>query len=98
MPGADLEALKKDVFGQFVNVANESVETVGPDALTQELREFVHCVKTGQAPHVDGVQALEAMIVANEVLQEIATHRWDGHPHGNVGPYPRTPFLPKKAG
>ncbi len=97
-PGADLEALKKEVFGQFVNVANESVEMAGPDALSQELREFVQCVRTGAAPHVDGVQALEAMIVANEVLQEIATHRWDGHPHGGVGPYPRTPFLPKKAG
>ena len=97
-PGADLEALKKDVFGQFVKIETFPVETSGPDALTQELREFTQCVRSGRLPHVDGLQALEAMIVAGKVLEQVATHQWDGHPHGAVGPYPLVAETLRKAG
>ena len=87
-PGADLEALKKDVFGHFVKIDAFPVDASGPDALTQELREFSDCVTSGKSPHVDGAQALEAMIVAGKVLGQVATHQWEGHPHGAVGAYP----------
>jgi predicted dehydrogenase len=97
-PGADLEALKKDVFGHFVKVDSCPVESSGPDALTQELTEFAHCVLSGTAPHVDGKQALEAMIVAGSVMDKIATHQWEGTPHGAIGPYPFGAEPLRKAG
>ena len=75
-PGADIEQLKKDVFGRFVTVESPSIDASGPDALTQELIEFVHCVRNGGSPHVDGEQALQAMIVADAVLQSLAAHDW----------------------
>lgn len=88
LPGADIEQLKKDVFGQFVQVETLPVDASGPDALTRELTEFVDCVVTGRPPHVDGVEGLAAMVVADEVLKSVAEHQWDGHADGAIGPHP----------
>jgi predicted dehydrogenase len=97
-PGADLEALKKDVFGHFIKTENLAVDSSGPDALTQELREFVHCVKTGEKPHVNGEQAHAAMVIADRVLKHVAAHQWDGHASGAIGPYPTQTEPLRKAG
>lgn len=96
-PGADLEALKKDVFGQFIKVDSIPVDASGPDALTQELTEFVDCVRTGKQPLIAGQQALDAMLVADSVLKQIAAHQWEGHAQGAVGPYPNQLESPRKA-
>ena len=85
-PGADIEQLKKDIFGHFVAVETLPVNAFGPDALTQELTEFVDCVQNGSEPHVDGEQAFQAMIVAEAILKSLAAHRWDGLAHGDIEP------------
>lgn len=95
-PGADIEQLKKDVFGKFVEVATVPVDTSGPDALTCELREFVDCVKSGRVPHVDGEQGLAAMLVADEVLKSVAAHQWEGQSSGAVGPNPGREAFPRR--
>ena len=77
-PGADIEQLKKDIFGHFVAVETLPVNAAGPDALTQELTEFVDCVQNHREPHVDGEQAYQAMLVADAVLKSLAAHRWNG--------------------
>lgn len=77
-PGADIEQLKKDIFGHFVAVETLPVDASGPDALTRELAEFVDCVLHQRVPHVDGEQGLQAMHVAEEVLNSIARHHWNG--------------------
>ena len=87
-PGADIEQLKKDIFGQFLQVDTLPVDASGPDALTRELIEFVDCVTTGRSPHVDGEQGLAAMLVADAVLKSVAQHQWDGHAGGAVGSNP----------
>jgi predicted dehydrogenase len=86
MPVADLEEMKKQVFGKFIQTDDFPVNSDGPDALTQELSEFVECVTLGRRPHVTGREALAAMSVADKVLQQVASHKWDNH--GAVGPYP----------
>jgi predicted dehydrogenase len=95
-PGADIEQLKKDVFGRFVRV--EAVPVPDGDALTAELAEFVDCVKHGRQPQVNGVQAAKAVALAEEILARVKSHQWDGHAGGAIGPYPlaRTPH--RKAG
>ena len=98
VPGADIEALKKDVFGQFIKTESLPVESTGPDALTQELNEFVHCVVAGQNPHVTGQQAYAAMAVADQILNQVRCHHWDGHPFGAVGPYPQATSAPQICG
>jgi predicted dehydrogenase len=84
-PGVNMEQLKQDVFGKFVQVENLPVATGGPDALTCELIDFVDCVQTGRTPQVDGEQGLAAMVVADRIMQSIAAHQWDGHAGGAIG-------------
>lgn len=86
-PGADINQLKQDVFGEFIRV--NTLPIVAHDNLTQELAQFVHCVKRGATPWVDGQQALNAMIVAGRVLDGVARHQWEGHAAGPVGPFAR---------
>ena len=83
MPGADINAMKAAVFGSTIEI--ETVEGAETDALTAELAEFVSCVTTGNSPMVDGEAALEAMKVAERVLESVDCHQWDASPQGRVG-------------
>lgn len=73
-PGADIEKLKADIFGRFIEVDKASVAE--GDALTAELEEFVDCVRHGKKPACSGDEALEALKVAEMVLESIAAHDW----------------------
>ena len=94
-PGADIEQLKKDVFGRFIQV--EGVTVPASDALTAELQDFVHAVQTGGSPLVDGRQALAALQVAQAVQESLATHRWDAAHTGIATPRPAN-TVHRKAG
>lgn len=73
-PGADIEKLKADIFGRFIEV--ESAEVSEGDALTAELVEFVSCVRDQTRPACSGVEALEALKVAEMVLKSVEDHDW----------------------
>ncbi len=83
-PGVDLDSLKSRVFSEFLTT--ESIPVAAGDALTAELASFANCVRTKLRPHCDGQQALQAMQIADWILRRVATHQWDGHPQGNIGP------------
>lgn len=87
--GANLEALKQDVFGTFLKVDSPEVSTA--DALTAELDSFVQAVRTNSKPLVGGTQALQAMQVAEQVLEAVNNHEWDGSQQGAVGPFIQFP-------
>lgn len=95
-PGANIESLKSEMFGTFIKVAQPTV--AARDALSEELHAFVDCVQQGKRPLVGGAQALEAMLVAEQVLTSVAQHQWDGHADGAVGPTPQTAKRHKRAG
>ena len=95
-PGADVEQLKQMVFGTFLELTRPAI--VQTDALTAELSHFADCVRRGTTPLVDGHQALEAMQVADRVLDGVARHQWDGHAEGAVGPFVQVPAPLRKAG
>ena len=84
VPGADIAALKSDVFGKFIDMSDISGGTA--DALTAELASFVECIRTGQTPEVDGQRGLAALRVAEQVLDCVSHHQWDGHSEGRQGP------------
>jgi len=65
-PGADIEQLKRDVFGRFLNVERPIVSDA--DALTAELSEFVACVRGEGQPACGGREAVAALRVAERVL------------------------------
>jgi predicted dehydrogenase len=76
-PGVDIEQLKADIFGRFIEVNKASVAE--GDALTAELEEFVDCVRSSKKPACSGVEALEALKVADMVLKSVANHDWGQH-------------------
>lgn len=80
---AAVDDLKPEIFGRFIKT--ETFLAAADDALTAELRAFVDCVRSGQRPVVSGEQGLAALRVAEQVLQSVAVHQWDGTIDGRVG-------------
>jgi predicted dehydrogenase len=72
--GADIEKLKSEVFGSFIEVHRPAI--VPCDQLTEELVAFTESVRTRTQPLVDGEIALKAMVVAERVLDRIAHPSW----------------------
>ncbi len=85
--GADIDALKERVFGDWIQVGQPEIAEA--DALTLELEHFVDCVQQNRLPLVGGPEALRAMAAADQVLASVASHAWDGRPDGAVGPLAR---------
>jgi hypothetical protein len=56
------------------------------DQLTKELQEFVHSVRTGQRPRVDGAAGRDALALAGRVLDSLQSHAWEGAV-GPAGPW-----------
>ena len=79
-----IETLKPKVFGEFVEFSEE--ECSDADALTAELSAFIHSVRSRTQPVVSGRAGLAALKVADVVLQQVATHQWDGSNDGRIGP------------
>jgi predicted dehydrogenase len=71
--GADIEKLKQEVFGSFIEVQSEV--HLPQDALTEEIAEFVECIRNGRTPTVSGAIALEALTVAERILGVLATRQ-----------------------
>jgi predicted dehydrogenase len=72
--GADIEKLKAEVFGTYIEVHKPNVAT--RDQLTEELVSFAECIRTRKAPLVGGEAALQAMLVAGRILDRIAAPPW----------------------
>jgi predicted dehydrogenase len=84
-PGANIEQLKSEIFGQYIRVERPDVPS--SDALTAELASFAECVLQGQRPLVDGPTALASMQVAERIVKSVAEHRWAGTAAGPIGPF-----------
>jgi predicted dehydrogenase len=88
-PGADIELLKSEIFGQYLHVGRPEVSKA--DALMAELASFAECVIHGRTPTVDGAAALAAIEVADRILQSVAVHSWNRESSGPVGPFLTAP-------
>jgi predicted dehydrogenase len=76
--------LKDDLFGRHLQIYH--VDRQEGDQLTRELQHFIHCVQTGDKPRVSGAEALDALLLADRVLERIRCHRWEGRADGPTGP------------
>ncbi len=81
-PGADVEALKARVFGEFIEI--ERADVPADDALTAELAHFVACVRTGKTPECDGWKAVDVLELADRIQQSVRAHQWE---RGVIGPH-----------
>lgn len=78
-------SLKTELFGRHLQVRELNCDAPG-DQLTRELQNFVHCVRTGDRPRVDGQAGLDAVALATRILTSLASHRWDEEADGLAGP------------
>jgi predicted dehydrogenase len=81
---ATLATLKSDLFGTHLQVSE--LDCDAGDQLTRELREFLTCLRTGQAPRADGAAGRDAVALACRVLDSLAAHPWEGA-GGPAGPH-----------
>ncbi|HSG71707.1 MAG TPA: Gfo/Idh/MocA family oxidoreductase [Planctomycetaceae bacterium] len=84
-PGADIERMKQDVFGSYIEVEDQPVEN--QDALTAELAHFVECVISGSTPLVNAWTAVRALEVADQIREKVQTHTWTNRAAGPIGPH-----------
>lgn len=66
--------LKNEVFTKWIT--NETLQASNADALTGELNDFVHCIRTNSRPRVSGDDAVKALEVADRVLAGMAKWSW----------------------
>jgi predicted dehydrogenase len=77
--------LKEQLF--VSHLVKEDLLAEPLDAITAEQADFVDSIHAGRSPRVSGEQAREAIAVAEEIINSIAAHRWDGQSAGRVGPH-----------
>jgi predicted dehydrogenase len=79
-------AVRERLFGTILHV--DRVRAEGREPLAVELEDFVRAARDGARPRVSGDDALRAMRLADQILQSIDAHQWEGTPSGPVGPHP----------
>lgn len=87
--------LKEHLFDDLLVQTNHAAAKL--NAIEQEQRDFINCVETGKTPRVDGAAGRDAVAVAEQVLERIEQHAWDGTPAGRHGPMamPALPIFPR---
>jgi predicted dehydrogenase len=79
LEGLDLTqpaAIKSHLFGKILRV--DQVQAAGREPLALELEDFVQAARGLGSPRVGGHDALRAMRLADQVLQSINSHQWEG--------------------
>jgi predicted dehydrogenase len=84
LPPCDRAAFKDRLFTDYL--VREDLTPPPCDQLTDELEDFVTCIRRARMPRVTGEQARQAIVVAERVLASIAEHAWDGQHEGRHGP------------
>ena len=57
------------------------------NAILEEHRDFAAAIMRGQSVRVSGEQGRDALAVAEQILEAIAQHRWNGLPPDQIGPH-----------
>ncbi len=92
--GPDARAhLKDHLFEDLLQL--ERFEAPEKNALLEELNDFATSIREHREPRVTGQQGREVLAVAEQILEAIHQHRWDGRADGRNGPHvmPASPIL-----
>lgn len=78
------------------HLPREEIQSEAVDALALEVADFVESIRLRRAPRVTGQQGRDAVALAEQILDKILAHRWDGTADGPVGPLakPRPSVIP----
>ena len=83
--------IKDELFGRHLETLH--IDGHAHDQLTCELRHFIDCVRQGSTPRVSGKEGLAAVNLAENILDSIRSHSWDGQAGGPAGPHLLPPPL-----
>jgi predicted dehydrogenase len=90
--------LKDELFSRHLQTL--TLDGQAQDQLTAELTHFVHCVKTKSQPLVSGLEARNALAVAQRILNSLRHHDWNGKNSDCIGPnhlpFPVGPLFPRE--
>ena len=84
LSAAEKQAVREQLFTEHLRL--EELPLTPRNAIREELRDFAASISLNCRPQVDGRQALEAVAVAERVLDEIAAHRWNSESDIPCGP------------
>lgn len=83
--------LKEDLFTRHLHTT--TVDGQAQDQLTAELRHFIDCVNTSTQPLISGVEARNALALAERIVASLQHHGWNGKGAGYEGPGQMPPPL-----
>ncbi|TWT36248.1 Dehydrogenase [Posidoniimonas corsicana] len=94
LTGDEKDHLKANLFDELLVKTTEEAPPI--NAIEEELKDFAHAITTGSAPRVTGADGRDAVGVAEQILQKVEEHRWDGNAEGRHGAFatPAMPVLP----
>ena len=81
----DRVGLRAELFDGLMHHQNREIHQ--QNAILEEQRDFVRCIRESTTPRVDGRAGVAALVLAEQVLQSIATHQWDASAVGRIGPF-----------
>jgi len=84
LSSTEQEYLKDHLFEDLLPM--ERIEAAETNQLEAELHDFITAVRHGRQPRVTGEHGLQALIVADRIVEAIQHHAWDGSPEGRIGP------------
>ena len=94
----DVEALSRDERAELKDrlasdhLPVEMITVESRNAMADEQRDFVECVRDRRSPRVSGEAGRDVVAVAGQILEEIAAHRWNGRADGPIGPLAAPPL------
>lgn len=92
-----VEHYKAELFNELLVKSDDEAPAV--NAIEEELKDFATAITTGASPRVPGSAGRDAVAVAEQVLQRVEEHRWDGHDLGRRGAFMTPAATPlRKAG
>ncbi len=84
-PSEQQKQVQEAMFKDFLCM--ESVAADHTNAILQEQQEFVDAIRFAQPVRVTGEQGRDALAVAEQILEAIAAHRWNGLAAEQIGPH-----------
>jgi hypothetical protein len=75
----------EDVMSRYM--CQQDLEVSDCNQIAQEQLDFVACVRSHAQPCVPGTAGRDAIGLAEQILESIARHEWDGHGLGRIGPH-----------
>ncbi|MCA9187269.1 MAG: Gfo/Idh/MocA family oxidoreductase [Pirellulaceae bacterium] len=91
---ADQRNSLRDSFFELV-MPRTDLDVPQCNALADELRDFVDCIRHRTAPQVTGHDGHHAVMIAEQIHEAVQQHQWDRSTTGRIGPHfvPPAPIL-----